>query len=187
MNMKLRRTIAAVGLFAGLVWARGASANLILNGGFETGNFTDWQQSGDHTFTTVSAGIQHSGMFAAMLGTLSGTGFLTQGNLPTVPGHTYTLTYWLKNPIGDAPTSFEALWNGIPIPGSELLDPAAFGYTQFTFNVVASGTSSSVGFEYQQAPAEFFLDDVNITPEPSTMLLLGSGLLGFYAARRRRR
>lgn len=108
-----------------------ASADIVANGGFETGDFTDWTQSGNTGFIGVSNNYPHSGTYAAQLGPGGSLGFITQ-NLITVPGQTYQLTYWLANTAGGAgaccPSEFQTSWNGTVI--SDLVDPASAPYAQ---------------------------------------------------------
>jgi hypothetical protein len=79
----------------------GASADLVVNGGFETGTFAGWTQFGDTSFTGVSSGVPvHSGNFAAFFGPTDFIGGIFQ-NLPTVVGQTYTLDFWLSHPFTD--------------------------------------------------------------------------------------
>ena len=67
--------------------AHPGKANLITNGGFETGDFVGWTQSGDTSNTFVTPGYYlppHSGNFEAALGPTT-FGYLSQ-TLATVPG-----------------------------------------------------------------------------------------------------
>src|SRR5215471_17611153 len=69
---KLSRALVAAATLVCCATA-GASANMITNGGFETGNFTGWivTDPSDETFvaTGVNAGYKaHSGNFFALLG-----------------------------------------------------------------------------------------------------------------------
>src|SRR5260370_23598673 len=66
-NSMKRITFALLtfGLLIG--FARPASAGLVVNGGFETGDFKGWTLGGNTDFTFVD-GEPHSGMFSACLG-----------------------------------------------------------------------------------------------------------------------
>jgi hypothetical protein len=97
------------------------AANLVVNGGFETGDFTGWTQSGNTDWTFENEGSHVEGAHGAMLGPLGSDGYLTQmifGNslsfqfrndplyweLDAIDlewtGSTYTLTFWLRNQAG---------------------------------------------------------------------------------------
>ena len=167
-----------------------AHANLIKNPGFETGNFNGWTQSGNLGFTSVTTDPSHvrSGTFAAFLGPIGSDGFLSQ-TLQTIPGKAYIVSFSLRTDPG-APNDFNASWGGSQffsqtnIPSGE--------YQAFTFTEVAQGTSTILQLGYRHDPAFFGLDDVavdpvNPTPEPTTMLLLGTTMAGLGLARWRQR
>ena len=97
---------------------------LVQNGGFETGDFTDWSLSGDSSYAQVATGnanlgdrtiSPHSGNCMALLGTLESDGYLTQ-TLATAPGQRYVLTCWLNSPDGLTPNEFRSVGTGPPSP-----------------------------------------------------------------------
>jgi hypothetical protein len=177
--------------------ARPAAADLVINGGFETGNFNGWTQSGDTRNTGVGnaallaarGGSVHSGNFAAFFGPLT-LGFITQ-DLATTPGTTYALDFWLAHPITDPGQGVEWL---VRAGGNTLLDShdtPNFDYREFTFTFTATSDSTPLQFGFAEPPGFFFLDDVsvNAVPEPSSCALLGVGavtLLGYCRLRRKR-
>jgi hypothetical protein len=141
------------------------TSSLLINGDFETGDFTGWTQGGDTSFTSVTMDNPHSGMWAAHLGPLGPTeGTLTQ-SFPTTAGTTYTLDYWLSND-GGSPNSFRALIDGTTIDGSVLTNAGGFAYREFTFTFTATGASTALQFAFVQNPAYWNLDDVSVTPSP---------------------
>ena len=188
--------------------------NIVLNPGFETGDFTSW------TVLNVGWGINgtsHTGNFAAVTGCandpcINGTsGQIASISqvLTTTPSGIYTLSFWF-NP-GSSSTNFtgtielEAFWGGTPVidlvlvgTGGIAATPAiltpttpGFGYNQYTVTgLVAGGSSTTLEFRGRQDPGNLFLDDISVNaggsaPEPGTMLLGACGLLGLGLWKRR--
>src|SRR5260370_26420859 len=135
--------------------------DFLVNGGFETGNFNGWTQSGNPGATGVGTGTVHSGTYAAFLGPGGRGGFLAQ-TFATTPGATYVLDYWLQHdrrPVRSVP----ALINGVNIPGSVLNDPVpAFAYAEYTFMFTATGSQTELNFGFPEDPTYFHLADVSV-------------------------
>ena len=193
--MRIARILGLALLTLSVVSGVGQAANLITNGGFETGDFTGWSLAGTdlgHNF--VNDVDPHSGTFSAWLGSVGGDAFLSQ-MFATNPGDSYTLDYFLKSP-GGTPNDFAVEIDGVVIPGSTFTDAGAFDYTEFTFTFTATKVSTQLKFDARQDPDYWRLDDVSVTPntsgavpEPAPLKLLGIGVLCLsrYAYRRRKR
>ena len=139
------------------------AGNLVQNGGFETGDFTDWTLSGDSTENFVTAYPQyvHSGRYGAALGPPALLGGELSQTLPTTPGQAYMLSAWLSNPDGAIPSAFQISWNGSDIFNQENM--AALGWTNLQFMVVAGSTNSVLLFDAQNELGAFGLDDITVS------------------------
>lgn len=182
-------------LAVGLV-GQASAQNIVVNPGFETGDFTGWNTT-NAAFGSLFGvdGNPHSGNNAAFFGGVSSTPFdddVISQVLPTVAGHNYSLDFFVSN-NGGAPNDFRALVNGTAV--FTLQDADAFGYMEETFTFLATG-SDTLAFAARQRPAFYFLDDVSVTdlgaavPEPgsiATFAGLGMAGAGFAFARLRRR
>jgi PEP-CTERM motif len=178
---------------AAMFGAAPASAGPVVNGGFETGDFSGWTLTGDTSFSSVvsESPVPQSGTFGASFGPFQTTGGISQ-TLATVAGAQYVLDFWLQaeaDPFGAAtPNSFLATWGGATV--SSLVNSPAFGYEHLSFNVTATGASTTLAFSFRDDPAFWDLDNVSVTaavPEPETWALVGLGLAALAAQRRRQR
>ena len=189
--MRVRSLAAVTFLVAALGISSQTSADLIVNGGFETGDFTGWSLAGNSGFISITTNA-HSGQHAASFGAIGSDTNLSQTqNLSTTAGATYVLSYWLTN-LGGPTNDFSVDWGGSLVTGSSLLNAQPFAYTQFSFDVVATSAMTALQFNFRQDPSSWNIDDISVNavavPEPSTLAIGGvSGLLALaYGLRRRK-
>jgi hypothetical protein len=184
--MRQKALLAVVALVAVLlIGAPTAFAtNLLNNGSFETSDFTGWTTGGNFEFTQVVSGAYYvytgaqDGQFYTTMGPTSTDGTLSQTFSDTPGGH-YTFSFWMAS-VGDDPSDFSAYWNSTQVYSAS--DPNTGGvWTLFQFAETGSG-SDTISFAFRDDPAYIALDNVSVSPgptvpEPSSLLLLGSGLL----------
>jgi hypothetical protein len=167
--------------------------NLVQNGSFETGDFTGWNQVGLEEVTTgafsVYSGAQ-DGNFYSVWGNVGGDGSISQ-LIADQAGAQYTLSFWFAS-NGDNPSDFSVSWDGNVL--LSLTNPnTGIPWSQFSFNVTGTG-SDTLTFAGGDDPAWMALDNISVTPatttgttpEPSSFILLGSGVLALGGAIRRK-
>jgi hypothetical protein len=147
--------------------------SLVQNGGFETGDFTDWTLVGDtvngmNIFDAVESisadpGVVHSGLYGSALGdnrlaTLSQT-------LATTPGQTYLLSFWLDNLAAASVQQFLVNWNSDTL--FDMTNPPAFSWTNLQFVVIATGSNTVLQFGAENDVSYFGLDDISVIPIPT--------------------
>jgi hypothetical protein len=203
-------TAAALGLMAvfGGTPAAHAGPNLLVNGSFQTGDFTGWTLAGNTGGTLVQtagglgAGATAPGEpdpFYAAFGPHGSIGLLYQ-SIPTQAGHTYTFSFWMAFKGSDPNNLVNALWNSVNAgPPFPMINPPSTGtgsgaYRFFSLTEAGTGAPTLVGFEAQNNPDYFSIDgvavnDLSAIPEPGALALLAFGgvLVAGAAWRRSRR
>jgi hypothetical protein len=185
-------------LFASLSWG----ANIVVNSGFETGDFSGWimqgvqdlsgppPQQGAYNNVVSTPPFPLFGDFGADLGdggdTVDGEqvyATLTQFWTNLDPTATYALTYYLSsvnnlgnNPDGDDPTNeFQVWWNDGMISSQQNI-PFGFptaGFPTLFGGLSSNGTNGKLQFKFFNAIDDFGLDQVCIDNVPGD--LCGAG------------
>lgn len=171
--------VAACGL------AATAHANLVVNGGFETGDFSGW------TVTTapagsnlnVYAGQAFDGNFAASFAANGGLYDGIAQSLATTAGQEYEITFWVNN-LGIENDSLLIDWEGATVLNLTPLGTGLESWEQITLTVLATQNGSSFGIRGFDAQSGIGLDAVSVVavPAPGAAILL----VGAVGRRRRR-
>ena len=165
------------------------ASGLVLNGGFGTGQFSDWTVSAGSNAINVfvdngseTGFIPQSGKYLAALGSLGSLSYLSQ-TLATSPGSLYSLSLWLyssNTPEGQPNTNNQFLvsWNGTNL-WDETNIPVT-GWTNLQFFVTATGTATVLQFGFRDDPWYLGLDDVSVVsaqPGIGSLALSGTNLV----------
>jgi hypothetical protein len=158
------------------------------NGGFETGDFTDWNFVGDTNLVfalaaddvdvagtnaldgAADAQFVHSGLYGAYLGQFPTDGSLSQ-TVATRVGQQYVVSFWLTSVAYEGsttPNNFAVNWNDSTLYAQTNL--GAFGWTNVQFVVPAKATSTTLEFDFDNVPAGFGLDDIRVETVPAPVL-----------------
>ena len=187
--------VAASCLF-GLLVSNAHAQNLVVNGGFESGNFSGWTVS-DGSLTTAGNDQPHSGSFEARLGN-RGLSTLSQ-SIATVVGTIYTVDLFVARQgllAGGEASSFSGSFAGTTfLTLNALTLPLNSPYREFSATITATSTNSLLAFNYIDQPSYTLVDDVSVTgpivravPEPETyaLMMFGLGTIGLISRRRKR-
>ena len=177
----LGATVVALGLT--LYSAPPANANVVVNGGFETGDFSGWSEFGDTTFNGVLCGGAPEGSCFAFFGPVGDTGGISQA-LSLVIGTKYFFSF-IFGADGGAPSEFSVSLGGVTL--LDLINPAASASGTYSFVVTATSALETLVFTFRDDPGFLSLDAVAVSvPEPGSMALLGMGLVALFMGMRRK-
>jgi hypothetical protein len=175
-----------------------APGQLVANCGFETGDFTSWNLSGNNVpgqegnlygvegTDPFDGTSPNSGNFQAFFGTLFANPTTLQQTIATIPGSKYSVSWFLAQDTDATtqnPNEFSASFGGVSLVNPTVV--AVQGYTEYSFLVDATSSSSSLDLIFGNDVGFFLVDDVSVTtvaPEPPAWTLMLVGLMGaaFY-------
>ena len=187
-------------LWAGCLGVSQASADqLVINGSFETNDFTGWTLGGnleggfDGDYYGVTSAFVEDGADAAYFG-VAPTNITLSQTLALLPSYNYAVTFWLSQngPVDSGYTNFFSASLDGNLLVSETAAPVSGGYQEFTYTVptAPSGNSDVLEFAFENDDDYFYFDNVTVStegpvaaPEPNCWLLT-LACVGFMMAQR---
>jgi VCBS repeat-containing protein len=157
-------------------------ANLIVNGGFETGDFSGWKLGNgtghaiginflvgsEHSEHHGSGDMAHHGLREALFGGTGGDVTLSQSVATNANEH-YTVDFWVMNDTAASPgkhglggNDFSASWNGVALMPTIVNADKSSGYTEYQFDVTGAADHSTLEFSARNNDGYWNLDDVSV-------------------------
>src|SRR5271154_1397276 len=99
------------GILALLIVSAPASADLIVNGGLETGDFTGWTMGANSFPESVVTIPVNSGQYAAQIAGYSYDPDTLSQTVATTAGGVYDLSFWRYQAGGSPPISLTVSWD----------------------------------------------------------------------------
>jgi len=181
--------VVAAGLAFGVAPAQAVNIPLV-NGGFETGDFTGWTLSGNSGFLGVQCPgpgpTVFQGNCSAFGGPVGSDGFINQTFAATGRSRAIVSFAWITD--GGTPSEFDVRFDGVTFfQRNNPAGPLSFGGLTVVEGLLGAGTNHTLTFSFRDDPGFLFLDAVTlVVPEPATLGLLGAGIAGLFFSRRRK-
>lgn len=184
----MRRRLAGLVSLLVLGSASVGAQELVTNGSFETGDFFGWAQSGCTIYDGVDNFNPHTGAYGAFFGAINAPCTISQ-SVATVSGAQYTFSFWLGNQVAGA-NSVAVSWGGSSV--FSVANVAVQPYTQQSFTVTATSSSTLISFALSHESNYLDLDDISVrsvrtVPEPGSLGLIAAGMIAMVVFARPRR
>src|SRR5665213_1688397 len=163
--------ILAVLALAALAAVSALGQQLVQNGGFESNNLTGWTASGNNVGAGVETSAAHSGNYGLEAGNVGSLGFISQ-TVATTAGQSYVLSLWLNSPDGAITNEIQVSWNGVIL--FDGINLGAIGWTNLSFVVKATNSSTVLKIGYRDDPTHLDVDDISVVPAHNVVAVYGA-------------
>lgn len=187
--------LASLAAVLSLVITSRASADLIVNGGFEDPiDFNSWVTNPPGEFV-IDSFAYSGGKSAVALSTVSNPGSLAQ-TVTTAAGIQYEVSFFLNclsqpavpYPPGVVYNFFEVYFDGLLLYREENRADDDINWERFSFTVIGNGGNQELRLVFGNEDGWFYVDDVSVAvPVPAGFIMAGIGALGLAGMHLRRR
>jgi hypothetical protein len=168
--------------------SRAFSQELVVNGGFETGDFSGWiatPASSGSSFYVDQYHLPNSGSYSSIF---SATSFLDdriKQTLATSAGQQYTVSLWIRDVV-DPHNRLAVFWEGNYIIQQSPTNTNG-QWVHLTQTVTATANGSILELGGYDIEGYISIDDISVkpVPEPTTLITISAGVIALLRRRRR--
>ena len=158
MNLVAKLALIAAGLLATTTSTH--ADELVVNGGFETGDFSGWTEFGDTFYNGVWDGYPRTGTYSAYFGPTLDFGGIEQ-TITANAGTQVTVSFWYLSEFGDLPNSITVRLGSVTLLDRSNVEDLE--YVHFTTTLTLTETNPVLNFAFTDPPDYLDLDDVSVT------------------------
>lgn len=180
----LQAFVAMVLMMSGLTAP--AHADLVRNGGFETGDFTGWTLTGSllvfvEKLTGVWGGTPYgpeSGTYYALFDAYMNNPATISQQISTTAGTRYDFSFWMGS-VGGTPNAMSVAFGSDAV--LSMVNESDRAYVKYTYTVTATSNTTLISFSGADGPLWVDIDGISVVAavsEPACMAIFGAGIAG---------